>query len=151
MPCIGLFQSVCLRHGLCPVGQVSTVFLSKVGDNSIDIPEANVLIQISSHAGSRRQEAQRLGRILRAKKVRCAYCRWHRTVQSVCCQIETSILMRQESCQHCLQCSSNAFVLLVATPNAAEQRTLRVASALQCLVFSNALVSVQSTSCMCIL
>ncbi len=50
--------------------QVSTVFLSKVGDNSIDIPEANVLIQISSHAGSRRQEAQRLGRILRAKKVR---------------------------------------------------------------------------------
>jgi DNA excision repair protein ERCC-3 len=50
--------------------QVSTVFLSKVGDNSIDIPEANVLIQISSHAGSRRQEAQRLGRILRAKQAR---------------------------------------------------------------------------------
>lgn len=41
---------------------------SQVGDNSLDIPEANVLIQISSHAGSRRQEAQRLGRILRAKK-----------------------------------------------------------------------------------
>ena len=39
-----------------------------MGDNSLDIPEANVLIQISSHAGSRRQEAQRLGRILRAKK-----------------------------------------------------------------------------------
>jgi len=47
---------------------VNTVFLSKVGDNSLDIPEANVLIQISSHAGSRRQEAQRLGRILRKKK-----------------------------------------------------------------------------------
>lgn len=46
------------------------MFLSKVGDNSIDIPEANVLIQISSHGGSRRQEAQRLGRILRAKKAR---------------------------------------------------------------------------------
>ncbi|CAN1300645.1 General transcription and DNA repair factor IIH helicase subunit XPB1, partial [Linum perenne] len=46
---------------------VNTVILSKVGDNSIDIPEANVIIQISSHAGSRRQEAQRLGRILRAK------------------------------------------------------------------------------------
>ncbi|KAG9146653.1 hypothetical protein Leryth_019683 [Lithospermum erythrorhizon] len=46
---------------------LNTVFLSKVGDNSIDIPEANVIIQISSHAGSRRQEAQRLGRILRAK------------------------------------------------------------------------------------
>ncbi|KAK8448746.1 hypothetical protein SEVIR_7G093400v4 [Setaria viridis] len=47
--------------------EVNTIFLSKVGDNSIDIPEANVIIQISSHAGSRRQEAQRLGRILRAK------------------------------------------------------------------------------------
>jgi len=49
---------------------LNAVFLSKVGDNSIDIPEANVLIQISSHAGSRRQEAQRLGRILRAKRPR---------------------------------------------------------------------------------
>ncbi|KAI3434686.1 hypothetical protein D9Q98_002749 [Chlorella vulgaris] len=49
---------------------VNTVFLSKVGDNSLDIPEANVLVQISSHAGSRRQEAQRLGRILRKKKTR---------------------------------------------------------------------------------
>ncbi|KAJ3193009.1 hypothetical protein HK101_005592 [Irineochytrium annulatum] len=47
---------------------LNTIFLSKVGDTSIDIPEASVLIQISSHYGSRRQEAQRLGRILRAKK-----------------------------------------------------------------------------------
>jgi DNA excision repair protein ERCC-3 len=31
------------------------------------LPEANVIIQISSHYGSRRQEAQRLGRILRPK------------------------------------------------------------------------------------
>jgi len=46
---------------------VKTLFISKVGDNSIDLPEANVLIQISSHYGSRRQEAQRLGRILRPK------------------------------------------------------------------------------------
>ncbi|PIK62436.1 putative TFIIH basal transcription factor complex helicase XPB subunit-like [Apostichopus japonicus] len=47
---------------------INTIFISKVGDNSFDLPEANVLIQISSHGGSRRQEAQRLGRILRAKK-----------------------------------------------------------------------------------
>lgn len=40
----------------------------QVGDTSFDLPEANVLIQISSHGGSRRQEAQRLGRVLRAKK-----------------------------------------------------------------------------------
>lgn len=46
---------------------LSTILLSKVGDTSIDIPEANVLIQVSSHYGSRRQEAQRLGRILRPK------------------------------------------------------------------------------------
>jgi len=32
------------------------------------LSDANVLIQISSHGGSRRQEAQRLGRILRKKK-----------------------------------------------------------------------------------
>ena len=44
------------------------MFLSKVGDTSIDLPEASCLIQISSHYGSRRQEAQRLGRILRPKK-----------------------------------------------------------------------------------
>lgn len=48
--------------------QISTIFISKVGDNSIDMPDANVLIQISSQGGSRRQEAQRLGRILRAKR-----------------------------------------------------------------------------------
>ena len=42
--------------------------MSKVADTSFDLPEANVLIQISAHGGSRRQEAQRLGRILRAKK-----------------------------------------------------------------------------------
>ena len=47
---------------------VNTIFLSKIGDTSIDLPEATCLIQISSHYGSRRQEAQRLGRILRAKK-----------------------------------------------------------------------------------
>lgn len=48
--------------------QINTIFLSKVGDTSIDLPEATCLIQISSHYGSRRQEAQRLGRILRAKR-----------------------------------------------------------------------------------
>lgn len=48
--------------------KVNTIFVSKVADTSFDLPEANVLVQISSHGGSRRQEAQRLGRILRAKK-----------------------------------------------------------------------------------
>lgn len=48
--------------------KINTILISKVGDTSFDLPEANVLIQISSHGGSRRQEAQRLGRVLRAKK-----------------------------------------------------------------------------------
>uniref|UniRef100_A0AC35UAY7 General transcription and DNA repair factor IIH helicase subunit XPB n=1 Tax=Rhabditophanes sp. KR3021 TaxID=114890 RepID=A0AC35UAY7_9BILA len=48
--------------------RVNTIFVSKIADTSFDLPEANVLIQISAHGGSRRQEAQRLGRILRAKK-----------------------------------------------------------------------------------
>ncbi|GAB5591629.1 hypothetical protein Unana1_06529 [Umbelopsis nana] len=47
---------------------VNTLFLSRIGDTSLDLPEATVLIQISSHFGSRRQEAQRLGRILRARR-----------------------------------------------------------------------------------
>eukprot|EP00299_Pterocystis_sp_00344_P014225 c7037_g2_i3.p1 GENE.c7037_g2_i3~~c7037_g2_i3.p1 ORF type:complete len:463 (-),score=111.96 c7037_g2_i3:5-1393(-) len=50
--------------------QHNCIFISKVGDTSIDIPGANVIIQVSSHFGARRQEAQRLGRILRAKPKR---------------------------------------------------------------------------------
>ena len=46
---------------------INTIFVSKIGDTSIDLPSANVIIQISSHFGSRKQEAQRLGRILRPK------------------------------------------------------------------------------------
>ena len=58
-----ILQNFRSETGLC-----KTICLSKVGDTSIDLPEANVIIQISSHYSSRRQEAQRLGRILRPKK-----------------------------------------------------------------------------------
>jgi len=47
--------------------EINTFFISKVGDEAIDLPDANVIIQVSSHYGARRQEAQRLGRILRPK------------------------------------------------------------------------------------
>ena len=53
-----------------PEGKFRTIFISKVGDTSIDLPEASVIIQIASHFGARRQEAQRLGRILRPKTQR---------------------------------------------------------------------------------
>jgi DNA excision repair protein ERCC-3 len=46
---------------------LNCIFISRIGDKAIDLPSANVLIQILSHFGSRMQEAQRLGRILRAK------------------------------------------------------------------------------------
>ncbi|KRW98627.1 P-loop containing nucleoside triphosphate hydrolase [Pseudocohnilembus persalinus] len=48
--------------------QINTIFLSRVGDTAIDLPAANVGIQIGVHFGSRRQEVQRLGRIMRAKE-----------------------------------------------------------------------------------
>jgi len=48
-------------------GDVSVLIVSKVGNFAIDLPEANVAIQISGTFGSRQEEAQRLGRILRPK------------------------------------------------------------------------------------
>ena len=41
--------------------------VSKVGNFAVDLPDANVLIQVSGTFGSRQEEAQRLGRILRPK------------------------------------------------------------------------------------
>jgi len=48
-------------------GEIGCLILSKVGNFAIDLPEANVAIQISGTFGSRQEEAQRLGRILRPK------------------------------------------------------------------------------------
>ena len=48
-------------------GKISTLVVSKVANFSIDLPEASVAIQISGSYGSRQEEAQRLGRLLRPK------------------------------------------------------------------------------------
>ena len=48
-------------------GEVSTLVVSKVANFSIDLPEAAVAIQVSGTFGSRQEEAQRLGRLLRPK------------------------------------------------------------------------------------
>ncbi|WP_067504221.1 DNA repair helicase XPB [Actinoplanes sp. TFC3] len=48
-------------------GQLRTLVISKVGNFSIDLPEAAVAIQVSGTFGSRQEEAQRLGRVLRPK------------------------------------------------------------------------------------
>ncbi len=48
-------------------GEVPTLVVSKVANFSIDLPEATVAIQVSGTFGSRQEEAQRLGRLLRPK------------------------------------------------------------------------------------
>jgi DNA excision repair protein ERCC-3 len=55
-----LFQA--FRDGVEP-----TLVVSKVANFSVDLPEASVAIQISGSYGSRQEEAQRLGRLLRPK------------------------------------------------------------------------------------
>ena len=48
-------------------GEVGLLVVSKVANFSIDLPEASVAIQVSGTFGSRQEEAQRLGRVLRPK------------------------------------------------------------------------------------
>jgi DNA excision repair protein ERCC-3 len=48
-------------------GEISLLVVSKVANFSIDLPEAAVAIQVSGSFGSRQEEAQRLGRLLRPK------------------------------------------------------------------------------------
>ena len=48
-------------------GKESTLVVSKVANFSVDLPEASMAIQISGSFGSRQEEAQRLGRLLRPK------------------------------------------------------------------------------------
>ncbi len=48
-------------------GEISCLVVSKVANFSIDLPEATIAIQVSGAFGSRQEEAQRLGRVLRPK------------------------------------------------------------------------------------
>ncbi|MEW6238287.1 MAG: DNA repair helicase XPB [Candidatus Omnitrophota bacterium] len=48
-------------------GEIGGLVVSKVANFAVDLPEANIAIQISGSFGSRQEEAQRLGRILRPK------------------------------------------------------------------------------------
>ena len=50
------------------MGEIKVLVVSKVANFSIDLPEASVAVQVSGTFGSRQEEAQRLGRILRPKK-----------------------------------------------------------------------------------
>ena len=55
------------RFAAFRAGQLPVLVVSKVANFSIDLPEANVAVQVSGAFGSRQEEAQRLGRILRPK------------------------------------------------------------------------------------
>ncbi len=48
-------------------GEIKLLVVSKVANFAVDLPDANVAIQVSGTFGSRQEEAQRLGRILRPK------------------------------------------------------------------------------------
>ena len=54
-------------YGLFRQGKVKVLIVSKVANFALDLPDANVAIQVSGTFGSRQEEAQRLGRILRPK------------------------------------------------------------------------------------
>ncbi len=54
-------------YGLFRTGEISLLVLSKVGNFALDLPDAEVLVQVSGTFGSRQEEAQRLGRVLRPK------------------------------------------------------------------------------------
>lgn len=54
-------------YGAFRNGEQKLLIVSKVANFAIDLPDANVAIQVSGTFGSRQEEAQRLGRILRPK------------------------------------------------------------------------------------
>ncbi|MFM7451830.1 MAG: helicase-related protein, partial [Actinomycetota bacterium] len=54
-------------YGKFRSGVIKCLVVSKVANFSIDLPEASIAIQVSGTFGSRQEEAQRLGRILRPK------------------------------------------------------------------------------------
>jgi DNA excision repair protein ERCC-3 len=54
-------------YGAFSAGDVRRLVLSRVGNLALDLPDATVAVQVSGAFGSRQEEAQRLGRILRPK------------------------------------------------------------------------------------
>ena len=63
----GDFERDCILSWFKNSDEVNTMFISRIGDSALDIPETNVIIQLSSLFGSQRTEVQRIGRIQRLK------------------------------------------------------------------------------------
>ena len=56
-----------ILYGKFRTGEIKCLIVSKVANFSIDLPDATIAIQVSGTFGSRQEEAQRLGRVLRPK------------------------------------------------------------------------------------
>ncbi|MDR2259292.1 MAG: DNA helicase, partial [Treponema sp.] len=54
-------------YGAFKKGEVRVIVVSRVANFAIDLPDASMAVQVSGSFGSRQEEAQRLGRILRPK------------------------------------------------------------------------------------
>jgi len=72
-------------------GEIKLLIVSKVANFAIDLPDANVAIQVSGTFGSRQEEAQRLGRILRPKSVPGSIARFYSVVSKDTCDQEFSL------------------------------------------------------------
>ncbi len=60
-------------YGAFRSGEIRSIVVSKVANFAIDLPDASVAIQVSGSFGSRQEEAQRLGRILRPKEMEARF------------------------------------------------------------------------------
>ncbi len=61
-------------------GTIPVLVLSRVGNVAVDLPNARVAIEVSGNYGSRQEEAQRVGRLLRPKPERADPARWYLVV-----------------------------------------------------------------------
>lgn len=73
------------------VGEIRLLIVSKVANFAIDLPDANVAIQVSGTFGSRQEEAQRLGRILRPKSTPGSIARFYSLVSKDTCDQDFSM------------------------------------------------------------
>ena len=72
-------------------GEIKLLIVSKVANFAIDLPDANIAIQVSGTFGSRQEEAQRLGRILRPKSEENVVARFYSLVSRDTCDQDYSV------------------------------------------------------------
>lgn len=96
------------------IGSVKLLCLSRMGDQAVDIPQAAVVIEISSQNGSRRQQAQRLGRLMRPAKGK-AQCHFYQLVLSGSKEATQAPQRRSFIEEQGVACTHTSFVLTEST------------------------------------